>query len=118
MTRELAQVEAPIGAGRAVVVGGAVRTAGVVAAGGVGRESSGGHLALAAYFAGEIDALDAIAVAPHGTAFKQAVWKELREVPAGATVSYGEHAARVRPPGAARAEFTWATNAGMVSGPG
>ena len=89
MTRELAQVETPIGAFRAVVVDGAVRTAGFVDAHGVRCDSSGVHLALAAYFAGEVDALDAITVAPRGTAFKQAVWKELRKVPAGTTVSYG-----------------------------
>jgi methylated-DNA-[protein]-cysteine S-methyltransferase len=111
MTRELAQVETPIGAFRAVVIDGAVRTAAFVegnstASGGVRRDSSGVHLALAAYFAGEVDALDAIAVAPQGTEFKQRVWKLLREVPAGTTVSYGELAARAGAPGAARAVGT------------
>jgi O-6-methylguanine DNA methyltransferase len=106
MTRELAQVETPIGSFRAVVVDGAVRTAAFVDARGVHRDSSGVHLALAAYFAGEVDALDSITTAPHGTAFKQAVWKALREVAAGTTVSYGELAARVGAPGAARAVGT------------
>jgi methylated-DNA-[protein]-cysteine S-methyltransferase len=111
MTRELAQVETPIGAFRAVVIDGAVRTAAFVESNlmesrGVGRDSSGVHLALAAYFAGEVDALDAIAVAPQGSEFKQSVWKLLREVPAGTTVSYGELAARVGAPGAARAVGT------------
>ncbi|MDQ1447208.1 MAG: methylated-DNA-[protein]-cysteine S-methyltransferase [Actinomycetota bacterium] len=111
MTRELAQVETPIGAFRAVVIDGAVRTAAFVEANlresrGVRRDSSGVHLALAAYFAGEVDALDTIAVAPQGTEFKQRVWKLLREVPAGTTVSYGELAARVGAPGAARAVGT------------
>src|SRR3954469_18168703 len=111
MTRELAQVETPIGAFRAVVIDSAVRTAALVEgtlmeSRGVRRDSSGVHLALAAYFAGEVDALDAICVAPQGTEFKQRVWKLLREVPAGTTVSYGEPAARVGAPGAARAVGT------------
>jgi O-6-methylguanine DNA methyltransferase len=111
MTRELAQVETPIGAFRATVIDGAVRTAAFVEGNlkesrGVRRDSSGVHFALAAYFAGEVDALDAIAVAPQGTDFKQSVWKLLREVPAGTTVSYGELAARVGAPGAARAVGT------------
>jgi methylated-DNA-[protein]-cysteine S-methyltransferase len=109
MTRELAQVETPIGAFRAVVVDGSVRTAvfsGPRGTPGVMRDSSGVHDALAAYFAGDIDALDTIQVAPVGTVFKQLVWKELREVRAGETVSYGELAARVGAPGAARAVGT------------
>jgi methylated-DNA-[protein]-cysteine S-methyltransferase len=111
MTRELAQVETPIGVFRAVVVDGAVRTAMFVEGNsmknrGARRDSSGVHLALAAYFAGEVDALDAIRCDPQGTDFKQQVWKLLREVPAGTTVSYGELAARVGAPGAARAVGT------------
>ena len=106
MTHELAQVETPIGAFRAVVGDGIVRTAGFVKTHGVRRDASGVHDVLAAYFAGDVDALDALAVAPQGTAFKQRVWKALREVPAGKTVSYGELAASVGAPGAARAVGT------------
>jgi len=109
MTRELAQVETPIGAFRAVVIDGSVPTAAFVGPRGTPgdmRDSSGVHDALAAYFAGDIDALDAIRVAPVGTVFKQLVWKELRLVRAGETVSYGELAARVGAPGAARAVGT------------
>jgi methylated-DNA-[protein]-cysteine S-methyltransferase len=111
MTRELAQVETPIGAFRAVVVDGAVRAAMFVEDDAskrpaVRRDSSGVHLALAAYFAGEVDALDAIRCDPQGSDFKQQVWKLLREVPAGTTVSYGELAARAGAPGAARAVGT------------
>jgi methylated-DNA-[protein]-cysteine S-methyltransferase len=106
MTRELAQVDTPIGAFRAVVVDGVTRTAGFVDAHGTRRDTSGVHDVLAAYFAGEVDALDKLDVAPSGTDFKQAVWKALREVPAGTTVSYGELAARVGAPGAARAVGT------------
>ena len=106
MTQQLAQVETPIGAFRAVVIDGSVRTAGFVDSKGVHRDSSGVHDVLAAYFAGEVDALDALAVSPQGTHFKQTVWKALREVPAGTTISYGELAARVGAPGAARAVGT------------
>jgi methylated-DNA-[protein]-cysteine S-methyltransferase len=111
MTREIAQVETPIGAFRAIVVDGAVRNAMFVDGHSpedtrVRRDSSGVHLALAAYFAGEVDALDAIRCEPQGSEFKQRVWKLLREVRAGTTVSYGELAARVGAPGAARAVGT------------
>jgi AraC family transcriptional regulator of adaptative response/methylated-DNA-[protein]-cysteine methyltransferase len=38
-----------------------------------------------------------------GTAFQRRVWLALRQIPAGATASYGEIAARIGQPGAARA---------------
>lgn len=38
-----------------------------------------------------------------GTAFQQRVWQALRELPAGATISYGELAARIDAPSASRA---------------
>jgi methylated-DNA-[protein]-cysteine S-methyltransferase len=111
MTREQAQVETPIGVFRASVVDGAVQTAGFLVGGrrptpNARRDSAGVRDALAAYFAGECDALDAIQVAPEGTLFKQLVWKALREIHAGETISYGELAARVGAPGAARAVGT------------
>jgi len=110
MTREHAQVETPIGMFRATVVDGAVKTAGFLVGGRRpatgGRDATGVHDALAAYFAGDCDALDAIEVAPEGTLFKQLVWKALREIRAGETISYGELAARVGAPGAARAVGT------------
>ena len=42
-------------------------------------------------------------LAPEGTPFQQRVWQCLREIPYGATVSYGELAARVGNPKASRA---------------
>lgn len=39
----------------------------------------------------------------HGTAFQQQVWRALREVPAGQTVTYAGLAARLQAPTAARA---------------
>jgi O-6-methylguanine DNA methyltransferase len=109
MTREIAQVDTPIGMFRAVVIDGSVRTAGFLGPRAAPRrlpEAERVRDLLAAYFAGDTDALDEIAVAPEGTVFKQLVWKALREVRAGSTISYGELAARVGAPGAARAVGT------------
>lgn len=57
---------------------------------------------LAAYFAGQLTAFD-LPLAPVGTAFQQRVWDELRRVPHGQTVSYGELARRIGSPNACRA---------------
>jgi len=57
---------------------------------------------LAAYFAGQLTAFD-LPLAPRGTAFQQRVWDELRRVPHGQTVSYGELARRIGSPNACRA---------------
>ncbi|HEX6202826.1 MAG TPA: methylated-DNA--[protein]-cysteine S-methyltransferase [Thermoanaerobaculia bacterium] len=57
---------------------------------------------LADYFAGRRRDFD-LPLAPRGSAFQRAVWDELRRVPYGATVSYGELAARLGRPGASRA---------------
>jgi len=59
--------------------------------------------ALAAYFAGETRALDRIAVQTGGTAFQQKAWRELRTIPAGQTMTYGQLAARIGAPKAVRA---------------
>ncbi|MEZ5763271.1 MAG: methylated-DNA--[protein]-cysteine S-methyltransferase [Xanthobacteraceae bacterium] len=58
---------------------------------------------LAAYFAGEIGALDRIEVRTGGTAFQQKVWRELRTLPAGQATTYGRLAARIGRPAAVRA---------------
>jgi methylated-DNA-[protein]-cysteine S-methyltransferase len=57
---------------------------------------------LEAYFAGALRAFD-LPLAPAGTPFELAVWAALREIPFGATLSYGALAARLGRPGAARA---------------
>ena len=59
--------------------------------------------ALGAYFEGRVDGLDEISVATNGTAFQREVWKALRTIPAGATSSYGQIAAKVGRPSASRA---------------
>jgi O-6-methylguanine DNA methyltransferase len=59
--------------------------------------------ALDAYFAGDLDALDAVPVATGGTQFQKSVWAALRSIPVGETIGYGALAARLGKPGAARA---------------
>jgi methylated-DNA-[protein]-cysteine S-methyltransferase len=57
----------------------------------------------ARYFAGDLDALDGIGIAPEGGAFFQKVWTVLRRVKPGQTVSYKELARRAGKPNAVRA---------------
>jgi methylated-DNA-[protein]-cysteine S-methyltransferase len=66
-------------------------------------DPAGAVAALAAYFAGDLDALARIAVDPGGTPFQRRVWAALRRVPAGRSVSYGELAREIGAPAAARA---------------
>lgn len=54
------------------------------------------------YFDGERESFD-IRLSPAGPQFFLRVWDELRQVPYGATISYGELARRVGRPSAARA---------------
>ncbi|MEU8581195.1 methylated-DNA--[protein]-cysteine S-methyltransferase [Streptomyces abikoensis] len=57
---------------------------------------------LTAYFAGERTGFD-LPLRLEGTPFQRRVWEELRHIPYGRTVSYGELAERLGAPGAARA---------------
>jgi methylated-DNA-[protein]-cysteine S-methyltransferase len=57
---------------------------------------------LGEYFAGDRTGFD-LALAPEGTPFQLEVWDALREIPYGETTSYGQLAAMVGRPGAARA---------------
>lgn len=59
--------------------------------------------ALDAYFAGDLAALDRLAVKLQGTQFQQEVWKALRRIPAGQTWTYAELARAVGSPKASRA---------------
>ena len=54
------------------------------------------------YFAGRRSVFS-VPLSPHGTRFQLAVWRALREIPYGQTRTYGEIAASVGRPGAARA---------------
>ena len=57
---------------------------------------------LAAYFRGELTEFD-LPLAPEGTPFQREVWEELRRIPYGTTVSYGEVARRLGRPKSSRA---------------
>ncbi|MEQ7155080.1 methylated-DNA--[protein]-cysteine S-methyltransferase [Brevundimonas aurifodinae] len=59
--------------------------------------------ALAAYFAGDVRALEGLRVKTAGTAFQAEVWAALRAIPAGETRSYGQLAAAIGRPSAVRA---------------
>lgn len=54
------------------------------------------------YFAGRRTRFD-VPLNPHGTAFQQAAWNVLREIPYGQTITYGEQARRLGDPRKARA---------------
>ena len=63
--------------------------------------------AMERYFAGELTAFDDLPVQQKGTAHQQAVWKALRDIPAGEPVTYGELTARLgMAPGASRSVGT------------
>ncbi len=68
-----------------------------------GRSPNGLTDALGRYFAGELEAIDALPVRTGGTPFQREVWRALREIPCGTTVSYAELAERIGRPTAARA---------------
>lgn len=62
--------------------------------------------AFAAYFAGDLDALAGLPLAPRGTEFQQTVWAALRAIPVGHTITYTELAERIGKPSATRAVGT------------
>ena len=62
--------------------------------------------AVAAYFDGDVEAIEEIEIDPEGTEFQVAVWRAIREVPAGQTVSYQDIARAVGKPSAYRAVGT------------
>ena len=57
---------------------------------------------LQAYFDGRLTEFD-LPLAAEGTAFQSTVWRELRNIPYGHTISYAELARRIGRPGASRA---------------
>lgn len=67
------------------------------------RSRSGVRLALEAYFDGDYSATDAIEVETGGTQFQRAVWRALREIQPGQTLSYSALANRIGRPRAIRA---------------
>jgi methylated-DNA-[protein]-cysteine S-methyltransferase len=59
--------------------------------------------AFARYFDGDLDALSEVPILPVGSAFQTRVWRELRKIPPGRTLSYAQLARRIGNPGASRA---------------
>jgi methylated-DNA-[protein]-cysteine S-methyltransferase len=55
------------------------------------------------YFRGELATIDSIPVKTGGTDFQQEVWRALRTIPCGSTISYGQLAKQIRRPKAVRA---------------
>jgi len=104
MTIQTAVIPFPLGCLRATVDDGVVRAATfALTPQPAQRDDFGVFDLVAAYFDGEVDALDALPVEPAGTEFQRAVWAQLRLIPAGTTLSYGELARRVGNPNASRA---------------
>ena len=67
------------------------------------RDPGGLTSAMRRYFKGEIGVLQNLAVATSGTDFQTSVWKALRLIKDGTTISYGELARRIGKPKAVRA---------------
>jgi methylated-DNA-[protein]-cysteine S-methyltransferase len=67
------------------------------------NDPGGAASAVRAYLGGDMRALDVLAVDTGGTPFQESVWAELRRIPAGTTITYGELARRVGQPSASRA---------------
>jgi len=59
--------------------------------------------AISSYFAGELEAINALPVKTGGTSFQREVWQALREIPCGTTISYAQLAERIGRPAAVRA---------------
>lgn len=59
--------------------------------------------AFAAYFAGDVRAIDGLPAETGGTEFQRSVWRALRGIPCGETITYRELAGRAGRPAAIRA---------------
>ena len=67
------------------------------------RDPGGLTKAMRAYFKGDIDAIDKLPVETTGTDFQRSVWRSLRKIRRGKTISYAELACRIGKPRAIRA---------------
>ncbi len=67
------------------------------------RNPSAVTFALSRYFAGELTAIDTLPVQTGGTPFQREVWRALRTIPCGTTISYGQLAEHISRPKAVRA---------------
>ncbi len=59
--------------------------------------------AIGSYFAGELSAIDTLPVQTAGTPFQRDVWRALRQIASGSTLSYAQLAERIGQPSAVRA---------------
>jgi methylated-DNA-[protein]-cysteine S-methyltransferase len=66
-------------------------------------DPAGAAGALRRYFGGDVHALDGVDAEPGGTPFQSRVWRALRTIPTGETISYAELARRIGSPSAVRA---------------
>jgi methylated-DNA-[protein]-cysteine S-methyltransferase len=66
-------------------------------------DPAGAVTAFRRFLARELGALDGVPVDLDGTRFQRDVWRALREIPAGSTITYAELARRVGRPRAVRA---------------
>ncbi|MNZ84451.1 Methylated-DNA--protein-cysteine methyltransferase [compost metagenome] len=55
------------------------------------------------YFSGELDVINDLPVMTAGTEFQRSVWQQLRQIPCGEIITYGELAKRIGRPTASRA---------------
>ncbi len=113
-------IETPLGTMYLAIADGALREAGFVETwarpvrepesespdSGLSTEAQRVRDGVAAYFEGDVEAIDEIDIDPQGTEFQVAVWQAIREVPAGRTVSYQDIARAVGKPAAYRAVGT------------
>src|SRR5260221_1050042 len=67
------------------------------------RDPGGLTTAMRAYFKGDLGVLDRLTVATAGTPFQRDVWRALRKIKCGTTISYAELAHRIGRPSAVRA---------------
>jgi methylated-DNA-[protein]-cysteine S-methyltransferase len=67
------------------------------------RNPNGLTHAISRYFEGELTAIDTLPVQTAGTAFQREVWRALRNIPCGTTVSYADVAKQIARPAAVRA---------------
>jgi methylated-DNA-[protein]-cysteine S-methyltransferase len=70
------------------------------------RNPAGLSAAMRAYFDGELSAIDRLKVATAGTDFQKSVWKALRGIACGETITYAILAERIGRPTAVRAVGT------------
>ena len=68
-----------------------------------GRVSNVLTQAIRSYFAGDLAAIDKLPVKTAGTPFQREVWRALRKISCGTTISYGQLAKQINRPAAVRA---------------